>query len=109
MKRNCLVLIGFVAVLGLVMGCESRTDKTDGGGVLLSVSDFDAPPVVVSVNNVVRGSGLIVIESLTIDNTTRSPWGKLSAEKSTSCAPDDKIGAAPVGFTGCVSPVLRIT
>jgi hypothetical protein len=80
MRRNCLVLIGFVAALGLVLGCESRTDKTDGGGVLLSVSDFDAPPVVVSVNSVsdpVNG-GLIAIEEITIENVVKNPTGTTS-------------------------------
>src|SRR6187455_96410 len=31
-------------------GCESRTDKVDGGGVLLSLSDFDGLPIIISAS-----------------------------------------------------------
>lgn len=49
MKATRFIAIGLLAV-GL-LGCESRTDRTDGGGVLLSITDFDGLPIAMSVNN----------------------------------------------------------
>ncbi len=52
--RTALVL----ALLLSALGCDSRLEQTDGGGVLLSVSDFDGLPTVVSVSGArVRRSG----------------------------------------------------
>ncbi|REJ84001.1 MAG: hypothetical protein DWQ36_00170 [Acidobacteria bacterium] len=68
-----------ITVLGLGLGaCESRTDKTDGGGVLLSVSDFDGLPVQVGVNNAVAAGGLVQIEEITIQNIAKDPFGSTS-------------------------------
>ena len=39
---NCLLIL--ILAVGIA-GCDSRTDRTDGGGVLLSVSDFDGLPL----------------------------------------------------------------
>lgn len=60
-----LLLAGAVAL----SGCRERTDKTHGGGVLLSVSDFDGLPLRVSVN----GTTLVQIEELTIQNVVKAP------------------------------------
>jgi hypothetical protein len=47
--RAAKLFIVSLLVIGL-LGCESRTDRTDGGGVLLSITDFDGLPIAVSVN-----------------------------------------------------------
>ena len=61
------VLLG-VATLAL-FSCETRTDRTDTGGVLLSVSDFDGLPIQFSVS-----SGLFVqVESLTVRSVVTNP------------------------------------
>ena len=49
MRAAKLLFVSLMAV-GL-LACESRTDRTDGGGVILSISDFDGLPIFVSVNS----------------------------------------------------------
>lgn len=52
------------------LGCEARTDKTDGGGVLLSISNFDQLPTSVSIS----GTGdSLRIPSLTVQNIVKAP------------------------------------
>lgn len=65
-----------LASLALVAwGCQSRTDETDGGGVLLSISDFDGLPIVVSAS----GSGeLVQIGQITVTNVAKDPNGSTS-------------------------------
>lgn len=72
MNRTIKTLALAFAALALT-ACESRTDKTDGGGVLLSVSDFDGLPNFVSAS-----SGAAIIESLTIQNIAKKPGGTTS-------------------------------
>ncbi|MCB1032541.1 MAG: hypothetical protein KDD47_01755, partial [Acidobacteria bacterium] len=43
--------VALTVVAVAFLGCESRTDKVDGGGVLLSVSDFDGLPISVSASS----------------------------------------------------------
>lgn len=71
-----LLKIASVAVLALLatVGCQSRTDKTDGGGVLLSISDFDGLPVVVSA-----ADGPFQIGEISIQNVVKDPAGSTSA------------------------------
>lgn len=56
-------------------GCQSRTDKTDGGGVLLSISDFDGLPVSVSASD---PDELVQIGQVTVSNITKDPNGTTS-------------------------------
>jgi hypothetical protein len=67
-------LLGSLALLG----CESRTDKVDGGGVLLSVSDFDGLPVAVSMD-VAAAVGLVQVDEITIQNVVKNPTGARSS------------------------------
>ena len=61
------VLLG-VATLAL-LSCETRTDRTDTGGVLLTIADFDGLPIAFSVS-----SGLFVqVESLTVRSVIVNP------------------------------------
>ncbi len=59
-------------VLVALLGCNSRTDRTDSGGILLSVLDFDGLPVLVSVS----GTGPFVeIGQIDIQSIVRNPTG----------------------------------
>ena len=49
MRAIRVIAIGLLAVS--LAACESRTDRTDGGGILLSISDFDGLPIAISVNS----------------------------------------------------------
>lgn len=57
----------FVAVA--VLGCSARTDKTDAGGVILSISHFDGLPVVVSASN---DGPLVQIGTVTLQNIAKN-------------------------------------
>jgi len=72
---NCLLIL--LLAVG-VAGCDSNTDRTDGGGVLLSVSDFDGLPLLVGVNSTIGTGCLLQIESLTIQNIAKNPTGNTS-------------------------------
>ncbi len=77
MRRVTNYLLILILAVG-VAGCDSNTDRTDGGGVLLSVSDFDGLPLLASVNSTLSTGGLIQIESLTIQNIAKNPTGTTS-------------------------------
>lgn len=71
-----------VALLG-AWSCEKETDRTDGGGVLLTITDFDGLPAEVSVNNpsgatcsaTNPGACVVTVESVTIRSTVKDPSG----------------------------------
>ena len=48
--KTAMRLLSVGGLLLALVGCTSRTEKTDGGGVLLTISDFGTLPIVVSVN-----------------------------------------------------------
>ena len=55
MKQTRPLAIWAILAMALALaGCESRTDQVDGGGVLLSITDFDGLPAQVSVNTATR-------------------------------------------------------
>jgi hypothetical protein len=60
-----------------VLGCESRTDKVDGGGVLLSISNFDGLPVQVSMD-AASLTGLVQVGEITVQNVVKNPSGGTS-------------------------------
>lgn len=74
--RTWKSLLIFACLVALVAsGCSSRLDKTDGGGVVLSLSDFDGLPIRVFVNT----SGLLLqIGELTLENVAKDPTGLTS-------------------------------
>jgi hypothetical protein len=66
-----MIRSGLVALLAIgLLSCESRTDKTDGGGVLLSISAFNGLPVTFSMNS---DGTLVQIDNLTIRNVAKNP------------------------------------
>lgn len=71
--RTALVLVLLLSALG----CDSHLEQTDGGGVLLSVSDFDGLPSVMDVS-VQRSAGLAVITQITISSIVRDIDGATS-------------------------------
>ena len=71
--RRKLLLTGFLAVF--LVACESRTDRTDSGGVLLSVTDFDGLPIGISVNST---GGFVSVGEVTISNFAKDPTGVVS-------------------------------
>ncbi len=89
--RNKLVLtLAAVALVSALAGCNTRTDKTDTGGIILTVTDFDGVPTGASVNCLLGevavalcnpetfGFPRITIESLTISNIVADPSGTSS-------------------------------
>jgi hypothetical protein len=75
--RNAAKTALVLAFLLSALGCNSRVDNTDGGGVLLSVSDFDGVPTVVDVS-AARTVGAVVIDSITIESIVRDIDGETS-------------------------------
>ncbi len=74
MNRMIKTLALTCAALAFV-GCESRTDKVDGGGVLLSLSDFDGLPVVVSASGDCCN---VAVETMTLQSILKNPAGASS-------------------------------
>jgi hypothetical protein len=61
----------FVSLLAFgMLACESRTDRTDGGGIILSISDFDGLPLAVSVNS---GNGFVQVEEIQVTSVIKDP------------------------------------
>jgi hypothetical protein len=75
--RNAARILLVLAGLLVASGCDSRLERTDGGGVLLSVTDFDGLPVTVSVNQA-RVVGSVAIDSITIESIVRDIDGDSS-------------------------------
>jgi hypothetical protein len=68
MKTHRAVLLLLIVPVLAVASCRSRTDRSEGT-VLLSVTDFDGLPVVVSVSDPLPAS----IDRITLRNTVKEP------------------------------------
>ena len=68
MKAARVIAIILLAVT--LTACESRTDRTDGGGVLLSISDFDGLPITISVNS---SNGFVQVEEFQVQSVIKNP------------------------------------
>jgi len=85
--RNKLVLALLAIALVGVAACKTRTDRTDTGGVILAVTDFDGLPSVVSVNCFLAevalglcdaetyGTAHLSIGEITVENIVADPTG----------------------------------
>jgi hypothetical protein len=71
MKRKAIPLLLALSLGFGIVGCNSRTDKSDGS-VVLSVSDFDGLPTQVSANQAVANGG-VVIGQVTLSNFPKDP------------------------------------
>ena len=78
MRSNFKYFIPIILAASL-FGCEARTDQADGGGVLLSVTDFDGLPIQVGVNATALSGGFVQIDELTVQNVVKDPTGASSA------------------------------
>ena len=65
MKRLLSILLVLSTVT--LLGCEQPTDKVDGGGVILSVTDFDGLPLSWPVS-----LGDLVVEQITINSVVKN-------------------------------------
>ena len=68
MKPTRFIALGLLAAS--LLGCEGRTDRTDGGGVLLSITDFDGLPITLAVNS---SNGFLQIGEIQITNVVKNP------------------------------------
>ena len=73
--RKVAQLLLIVCLVVVFTACESRTDRTDSGGVLLSITDFDGLPLAVSVNN---AAGFVQLEEIKVQNVAANPNGVTS-------------------------------
>jgi len=67
--KTAMRLLSVGGLLLALVGCTSRTEKTDGGGVLLTISDFGTLPIVVSLNN--GDADRFQIDEITIQNVPK--------------------------------------
>ncbi|MGH9381076.1 MAG: hypothetical protein ACRD2Z_10755 [Thermoanaerobaculia bacterium] len=77
MKANSKALL-LAALSAAVLACEARTDKTDGGGVLLSISDVGEAPATVSVSEATDAGG-VTLSGVVIQSVAKDPAGDISA------------------------------
>lgn len=68
MKAKRFMAFGLLAAS--LLACQSRTDQTDGGGVLLSITDFDGLPIAMSVNS---AGGFLQVEEIQVTNVIKNP------------------------------------
>lgn len=70
--RTTTRLLSAALLLLAVAGCSQRTERTDGGGVLLSISDFGTLPLQVSVGGATSN---FQIDAITIQSVSKDPTG----------------------------------
>lgn len=68
MKATRFIALGLLAAS--LLACESRTDRTDGGGVLLSITDFDGLPIALAVN---ASNGFLQVGEIQVTNVIKNP------------------------------------
>lgn len=68
MKATRLIALGFLAAS--LLACESRTDRTDGGGILLSITDFDGLPISLAVNS---SDGFLQVGEIQVTSVIKNP------------------------------------
>jgi len=72
-KTTLIAMLAAVALTGLA-GCQSRTDRTDGGGVLLSVSQLSMPPTQFILHKLSDPNAVLpFIPTVTIQNVVKDP------------------------------------
>ena len=78
MKSVAKTLVPLVLLL-IVSGCDSRVERNDGGGVVLSITDFDALPTQVSVNDIRLDGSFLSVGTITITSILKDPSGSSSS------------------------------
>lgn len=69
MTRVFKTLLALTLLL-MVAACDSRTEGTDGGGVILSITDFDGLPFAISVN---ASGGFFQLDEVEVTNVPKNP------------------------------------
>ena len=75
--RKVAQLLLIVCLVVVFTACESRTDRTDSGGVLLSITDFDGLPIAIGVNSALA-SGFVQVDEFRVANVAANPNGATS-------------------------------
>lgn len=57
-----------------VLGCDARTSKTDDGGIILSISNFNGLPTVISAS-ASAAAGAFRIGSISVQSIIKNPGG----------------------------------
>jgi len=65
-----------LTLLLMVAACDSRTEGTDGGGVILSITSFDGLPLLVSVNTT---GAFVQLDEVEVTNVPKNPAAGTSA------------------------------
>lgn len=68
MKTTRYIALGLL--VAALLGCAARTDRTDGGGVLLSITDFDGLPISLAVNS---SNGFLQVGEIQVANVVKNP------------------------------------
>lgn len=68
MKATRFIALGVLAAS--LLACAGRTDRTDGGGVLLSITDFDGLPILLSVNS---SNGFLQVGEIQVTSVIKNP------------------------------------
>lgn len=63
-------IFGLALTAIAALGCSARTDKADGGGVLLSISDFGTLPLAMSVS---QSAPYLQIDSIVVESIVVNP------------------------------------
>ena len=79
-KKNIRRSLILVVLVVAALGCETTIDKTDAGGVLLSVTDFDELPLSISINGSPEEpfSGFVQFGEVELSNIPKDPNGIVS-------------------------------
>jgi hypothetical protein len=74
-KTTLIAALQVIAAGALVclLGCNARTDRTDGGGVLLSVTQLQLPPTQFVLHNLTTNPVLPSIPTVTLQNVVKDP------------------------------------
>jgi hypothetical protein len=68
------------ALVGL-LGCNARTDRTDGGGVLLSVTQLNLAPTQFILHNLQNAGALLpAIPTVTLQNVVKDPSAPVTSQ-----------------------------
>jgi hypothetical protein len=63
-------IFGLAVTMLVVLGCEARTDKADGGGILLTIQSFDGLPIAISASG---SGGIAQIGTIVVRSVVKNP------------------------------------
>lgn len=108
MHKKLAIVVCLLAVVSLI-GCESRTDRSEGG-VILSITDFDGLPVQVPVNT---SGGIVQIGTITLEsipkNSSAPTSDLMNVEMSSYQVTYTRVGAGTTVPPPLVQSILGVT